>query len=133
MVQMSVGPPGPNLYQRVGGRPFFDDMVTRFYAAVEHDPVLRPLYPDDLAESITNPAGFLAQFWGGGTGHYSDHRGHPRLRARHMPFAIGQRERDAWLTHMTTAVQSSSADDATKAEMLAYFDQASSFMINQDG
>jgi hemoglobin len=132
MVQMSVNPPGDNLFTRVGGRPFFDDLVARFYAAVDHDPVIRPLYPDDLTDSITHTAGFLAQFWGGGTEQYSDHRGHPRLRARHIPFPIGQRERDAWLGHMTDAVNASDLDDATRAEMLDYFEKASTFMMNAD-
>lgn len=120
------------LYERVGGRPFFDALVTRFYERVADDPVLRPLYPEDLGPSVTNTAGFLAQFWGGGSEQYSDHRGHPRLRARHMPFRITTIERDHWVRHMAAAVAESDADDATKAEMLEYFDRAATFLINTE-
>lgn len=120
------------LYERVGGRPFFDALVTRFYERVADDPVLRPLYPEDLGPSVTNTAGFLAQFWGGGSEQYSDHRGHPRLRARHMPFRITTIERDHWVRHMAASVAESDADDATKAEMLEYFDRAATFLINSE-
>lgn len=120
------------LFDRVGGRPFFDALVTRFYDRVAADPVLRPLYPDDLGPSITNTAGFLAQFWGGGSEQYSDHRGHPRLRARHVPFRITARERDHWYRHMAASVLESDADEASRTEMLEYFDRAATFLINSD-
>lgn len=132
-MKMGVPTPGQTLYDRVGGRPFFDRMVARFYESVAEDPVLRPMYPDDLAGPIEHTAGFLAQFWGGGTEQYSDHRGHPRLRARHMPFVIGQRERDAWLGHMIEAVRGSGAGPAEQQEMIEYFEMASTHMINQPG
>lgn len=127
---MSVDLPDTNVFLAVGGRPFFDALVERFYAAVEHDQVLRPLYPDDLAESIRHTAGFLAQFWGGGTAQYSDERGHPRLRMRHAGFRVGQRERDHWLAHMVAAVESSDAPPAIQARMIEYFEMASTHMIN---
>lgn len=130
-MRISVPAPGQSLYDRVGGREFFDRMVERFYEGVADDPVLRPMYPDDLSGPIENTAGFLAQLWGGGTVQYSDHRGHPRLRARHMPFAIGRRERDAWLHHMTEAVRGSGAGPDEQREMLEYFDMAATHMINQ--
>ena len=97
-MRLAVDGPNDNLFLAVGGRAYFDRLVERFYEGVATDPILRPLYPEDLTESVAHTAGFLAQFWGGGTVHYSDHRGHPRLRARHMPFAIGQRERDKTIT-----------------------------------
>ena len=85
------------------GDDFFADLVARFYAGVAGDPVLRPLYPDDLGDSIRHLTGFLIQYWGGSTA-YSDERGHPRLRMRHAPFAIGPAERDAWFRHMVAAL-----------------------------
>ena len=130
-MKMSVPAPGDSLYDRVGGRPFFDRLVTRFYEGVADDPVLRPLYPDDLTASIEHTAGFLAQFWGGGTAQYSDHRGHPRLRARHMPFVIGPAERDAWVHHMAEAVRESGAAPEQQQEMLEYFEMAATHMVNQ--
>lgn len=118
------------LYERVGGQPWFDALVERFYVGVESNPVLRPLYPDDLGPGKRHLALFLAQYWGG-PGTYSELRGHPRLRARHLPFAIGDAERDAWVAHMTAAVQAAEADDATKDEFLAYVADAATFLINQ--
>jgi hemoglobin len=127
---MNVDLPDTNVFTAVGGRPFFDALVERFYAAVEHDEVLRPLYPDDLTESIRHTAGFIAQFWGGGTGQYSDERGHPRLRMRHAGFAVGQVERDHWLRHMLASLEASDAPPPIKARMAEYFEMASTHMIN---
>ncbi len=118
-----------SLFDRVGGQRFFDQLVDRFYAAVENDPVLRPLYPEDLTEPKEHLALFLGQYWGGPTV-YSDRRGHPRLRMRHAPFAIGLAERNAWLRHMEAAVRSSDADQQVQEELLAYFEMASRTLIN---
>lgn len=119
-----------SLYERVGGQPWFDDLVERFYDGVAGDPVLRPLYPDDLAPGKRHLALFLGQYWGG-PGTYSEERGHPRLRARHLPFTIGERERDAWVRHMRAAIEASDADADTQAELLAYVAGAATFLINQ--
>lgn len=118
------------MYERVGGAPWFDALTTRFYDAVATDPVLRPLYPEDLTPGRVHLRDFLVQYWGG-PGHYSEARGHPRLRMRHLPFTIGAAERDAWFTHMAAAVRSGglSADD--EAEMLAYFANAADHLVNQ--
>src|SRR6186713_3300420 len=76
------------LYERAGGMPFFERLVGRFYASVDTDPILRPLYPDaDLGPAQRRLTLFLAQYWGGPRT-YDDERGHPRLRMRHAPFAI---------------------------------------------
>ena len=84
-----------SLYERVGGVGFFQTLVDRFYEGVAADPVLLALYPepDDLAPARERLTLFLVQYWGGPTT-YSDERGHPRLRMRHAPFAIGPDERD---------------------------------------
>jgi hemoglobin len=117
------------LYERVGGETFFHALVTRFYAEVEHDEILRPLYPDDLHDPIEHLALFLGQYWGGPPT-YSDRRGHPRLRMRHAPFVIGLAERDAWLRHMVEAVKGSGVDAETETELIAYFEMASRTLIN---
>jgi hemoglobin len=120
-----------SVYDQVGAE-FFTTLVDRFYDAVERDPVLRPLYPDDvdaLALSRAHLRGFLVQYWGGPTT-YSDERGHPRLRLRHAPFSIRRVERDAWWTHMADAVRSMGAPPDIEAAMLDYFDQAATAMIN---
>ena len=84
-----------NFYDEVGGAPVFEKIVARFYEEVRDDAVLRPLYPEEeLAAAEERLRLFLIQYWGGPTT-YSDTRGHPRLRMRHAPFAIGPAERDA--------------------------------------
>jgi hemoglobin len=131
-VRTSVDGPDVNVFDAVGGRPFFDRLVEHFYEGVATDPVLRPLYPEDLTASIEHTAGFLAQYWGGGTAEYSDERGHPRLRMRHGHVAIGPAERDAWLHHMVAAVEASDAPPAIADRMVEYFTMASTHMINTD-
>ena len=125
--------PVVNLFDAVGGQPFFDELVERFYRDVESDPLLRPMYPDDLAASKRHLALFLGQYWGGPTT-YSDERGHLRLRMRHVPFAIGGAERDAWLRHMAAALDSlvdeRDVHPAIEARMLDYFGMAADGMIN---
>jgi hemoglobin len=123
----------PTLYDAVGGMTFFEALVDRFYDGVEQDPVLLALYPqpDDLAPARHRLTLFLAQYWGGPTT-YSDERGHPRLRMRHFPFAIGPDERDRWLTHMREAVASLDATEPVAARLLEYFDFAAESMRNRD-
>ena len=122
-----------NIHDAVGGQPFFDELVERFYKAVAADLLLRPLYPDDLGPSKRHLALFLQQYWGG-SGAYSEERGHPRLRARHVPFVIGEPERDAWFGHMATAldslVQERGIDPTIEAQMLEYFAHAADFLVN---
>jgi hemoglobin len=119
------------LYELVGGEPWFRALVDRFYAGVEADPVLRPLYPDeDLDDARDHLAGFLMQYWGGPTT-YSDERGHPRLRMRHVPFRIGKAERDAWYGHMAAAVGAGELAPEIEAEVLAYFERAADHLVNQ--
>ncbi len=118
-----------SLYDRVGGDQFFYDLIDRFYLAVSGDPVLRPLYPDDLTEPKKHLALFLIQYWGG-PGTYSETRGHPRLRMRHAPFVIGPLERDAWLRHMAAAVAAAGLAADDESELLAYFEMAASSLVN---
>jgi hemoglobin len=124
--------PNVTLYERVGGDPFFARLVGAFYAAVETDPVLRPLYPPDLGPPAARLTAFLVQYWGGPTT-YSDARGHPRLRMRHAPFVIGEAERAAWWRHMAAAVAASGAAAPEQAELLAYFERAADAMVNAAG
>jgi hemoglobin len=121
------------MYEAMGGMPFFEDLVERFYKRVATDLLLRPLYPDDLAESKRHLVLFLAQYWGGPTT-YSDQRGHPRLRMRHAPFIIGEPERDAWLRHMTAALDSivdeHDLHPVVEARLLDYLTATADAMVN---
>ena len=118
------------MYDRAGGDAWFTALVDRFYAGVEADPVLRPMYPDDLTDPKRHLTLFLIQFWGGPT-IYSDERGHPQLRMRHVPFVVDQAARDAWLGHMSAAVRSGGLSSMDEMQMLSYFERASTHMINQ--
>jgi hemoglobin len=120
------------VFEAVGGRPFFDRLVDRFYDGVEADPLLRPMYPDDLTGSRAHLAGFLAQYWGGGTAQYSDERGHPRLRMRHVPFTIGADEARAWFGHMRAAVEAEALPAEVEEAMLAYFANAAGHLVNAE-
>lgn len=125
--------PVASVYDAAGGEATFRTLVERFYAAVATDPILRPIYPDeDLADATERLTLFLMQYWGG-PNTYSAQRGHPRLRMRHNPFAIGQRERDAWLQHMTAAVDSLDLQPNVRKALLDYFETASTAMINVGG
>lgn len=128
-----TGTPRRTFYEEVGGSAVFERLAARFYELVESDPVLRPLYPDDDMEGAEERLRlFLVQYWGG-PHDYSDRRGHPRLRLRHAPFAIGAAERDAWLRHMTTAVLSLQLAPEREHELLTYFRMAADAMVNQPG
>jgi hemoglobin len=121
----------PNsLHARVGGDVFFFALIERFYAGVATDPLLRPLYPDDLEPPKRRLALFLIQYWGG-PHTYSDERGHPRLRMRHVRFPIGQRERTAWLEHMRVAVEASEAAPPERQALMDYFTSAATSLINR--
>jgi hemoglobin len=121
------------LYEAVGGMPFFERLVSRFYEGVAADEVLRPLYPDDLEAPARHLTLFLAQYWGGPTT-YDAERGHPRLRMRHAPFAIGPDERDRWLVHMRTAVdEAGPLPEPMRRALLEYFAMAAEAMRNRDG
>jgi hemoglobin len=120
------------LYQRAGGTPFFEALVGSFYAGVATDPVLRAIYPEpDLATAERRLRLFLIQYWGGPRT-YDHERGHPRLRMRHVPFAIGPAERDRWLTHMRAAIAASAPPDDVAAELERYFAMAAEAMRNRE-
>jgi hemoglobin len=120
-----------SVYDLAGGEETFKRLVERFYSAVAKDEVLRAVYPEeDLSGATERLTLFLIQYWGGPST-YSERRGHPRLRMRHQPFAIGQVERDAWLRHMTAAVDSMQLAPAVRKALLDYFETASTAMINQ--
>ena len=122
-----------SVYDAVGGRAFFVDLVDGFYAGVSADLLLRPLYPEDLTDSRRHLAGFLTQYWGGPST-YSDERGHPRLRMRHAPFAIGEAERDAWLRHMLGSLEVVAATHDTPVDAVArirtYLTDVADFLVN---
>jgi len=117
-------------YAEIGGEATFRQLVHAFYAGVRDDPVLRPLYPEqDLGPAETRLRMFLAQYWGGPRT-YSEQRGHPRLRMRHVPFGIGERERDAWLRHMRAAVDGLQLTPEQDRTLWTYLRMAAQSLVN---
>lgn len=121
------------MYDAVGGAPFFERLVDEFYLRVEADPVLLALYPDpdDLGPARDRLRLFLEQYWGGPTT-YSEQRGHPRLRMRHLPFEIGPEARDRWLTAMRGALDELDPPPAIRFRFDSYFDMSAEAMRNHD-
>ena len=103
-----------SLYDEVGPS-FFDSLVDAFYEVVARDDILRPMYPEVLTDAKRHLALFLVQYWGGPST-YSDERGHPRLRMRHVSFAITPAARDAWIAAMDVALEA--VRDRASAERL---------------
>ena len=120
------------VYELVGGDTTFRHLVDAFYTRVERDPLLRPLFPEDISEGKEHQFLFLTQFWGGPS-RYDALRGHPRLKMRHAPFKIGQAERDAWLGHMLAAIDEVGIAEPARTQMVEYFENAATFMINTAG
>ncbi len=122
-----------SVHDALGGEAFFVELVGRFYERVATDLLLRPLYPDDLTDSRRHMVLFLQQYWGGPST-YSEERGHPRLRQRHLPFVIGEAERDAWFGHMAAALDSVVSERGIapelEARLLDHFGQAADFLVN---
>ena len=119
-----------NFYESVGGEPTFRRIVGRFYELVAKDEVLRPLYPEeDLGPAEEHLRLFLMQYWGG-PHTYSQLRGHPRLRMRHVPFRIGPTEREAWLRCMRTAVDEAGLDEEHRVVLWNYLEMAANSLVN---
>jgi len=121
-----------SLYERAGGTPFFEALVGGFYDGVAADPLLRSIYPEaDLAPARRRLTLFLIQYWGGPTT-YDEERGHPRLRVRHVPFAIGPAARDRWLVLMRAAMVEIAPPPDVAAELEQYFAMAAEAMRNRE-
>jgi hemoglobin len=119
-----------SFYDDVGGRPTFEKLVREFYRGVAEDPVLVAMYPEeDLEGAIQRLTGFLEQYWGGPTT-YSDERGHPRLRMRHMPFRVNPDARDRWLAHMRVAVDALDLSPMHETQLWDYLERAAHAMVN---
>jgi hemoglobin len=118
------------VYEQAGGMETFRRLADAFYRRIEADPFLRPMFPRHLTSAREKQALFLAQYFGGPTT-YSERRGHPRLRMRHMPFSIGAKERDAWVKHMLEAMDEVGIGEPAKSIMRRYFEDAGTFLINR--
>uniref|UniRef100_Q020Z8 Globin n=1 Tax=Solibacter usitatus (strain Ellin6076) TaxID=234267 RepID=Q020Z8_SOLUE len=118
------------IYDAIGGMAGCRRLAAAFYARVERDPVVRPLYPKSLHCAVDAIAMFLVQQFGGPC-EYSENRATLSLYESHLRFAIGQAERDAWLRDMTAAMDDIGIGEPERAEMVLYFEQTSAYLINR--
>jgi hemoglobin len=123
---------GATFYDAVGGHETFRRLIAAFYARVENDPVLRPLYPEEeLGPAAERLRMFLEQYWGGPRT-YSEVRGHPRLRARHVPFRIDDEARVAWLANMRAALDEIDLHPEADRVLWDYLETAAQTLVNTD-
>ncbi|MFB7379096.1 globin [Kitasatospora purpeofusca] len=126
-------PSEETFFEQVGGEPTFRRLVHRFYQGVAEDELLRPMYPEeDLGPAEERFTLFLMQYWGGPRT-YSEERGHPRLRMRHVPFKVDRAAHDAWLKHMRVAVDELGLPAEAEQQLWDYLTYAAASMINTEG
>lgn len=118
-------------YQRIGGEEGVRRLVDRFYDLMEAQENIRKLHPDDLSGSREKLFLFLSG-WLGGPQRYVEKFGHPRLRQRHLPFSIGEEERDAWMACMKQAMQDVGIEGILYEQLLMSFYKTADFMRNRD-
>ena len=122
---------GVNLYDASGGMDACRELATAFYARVEHDPILRPLYPPTLKGCPVEALGdFLVQFLGGPCV-YAPRRWSLSLREAHLRFKIGQSERDAWLNDMSGAIDDMKIQEPARGALRWCFEQVATYLVNQ--
>lgn len=123
------------VFEQMGGEPALRSLVDRFYdlmALDERYAGIRDLHPPDLDGSRDKLFWFLCG-WTGGPNHYIERFGHPRLRARHLPYAIGIRERDAWLACMSRAMVDCGLSLELQARLMQAFEGTADWMRNRPG
>jgi hemoglobin len=114
------------------GEEGFRRLIRAFYSQVPGDDILGPMYPaEDLAGAEQRLADFLI-FRFGGPPRYIEERGHPRLRMRHRPFAIGHAARDRWVTNMDRALDEAQLPAEAAQVLRTFFAEIATFMINRD-
>lgn len=116
--------------EEVGGAGL-DAMVAGFYRRVREDDLIRAMYPDNDWEGSEERLRLFLRFRFLGEQEYTLRRGHPRLRGRHLPFAIGERERDRWLQLMAEAMNEAGVTGPVREELDAFFFQVADFMRNR--
>ena len=113
------------------GEAGFQRLVAAFYRQVPEDDILGPMYPkEDMEGAETRLRDFLV-FRFGGPQHYIEQRGHPRLRMRHAPFAVGQAARDRWVELMTRALEEARLPAEAEEPLRRFFDSTATFMMNR--
>jgi hemoglobin len=122
-------------FTRLGGETAVHALVERFYDLMELEPAyaaLRAVHGNDLA-AAREKLGLFLTGWLGGPDRYVERYGHPRLRARHLPFAIGLRERDQWLACMEQAMRETGIDAELRTRLAQSFFETADWMRNRPG
>lgn len=120
------------IYERLGEEGI-TRLIAAFYGKVRTDDVIGPLYPpDDWEEAERRLRDFLIYRFGG-PDRYIQERGHPRLRGRHMPFSIGEKERDRWLELMDAAMAETAVPEDVAEALRGFFAPTADFMRNRPG
>ncbi len=129
----NVNAPQPSAFEQIGGEPAVRALVDRFYDLMDLESghtTIRKLHPGSLAGSRDKLFWFLCG-WLGGPQHYVERFGHPRLRARHLPFSIGIPERDQWLACMRQAMTDMRVDPALALRLHDSFFNTADWMRNR--
>jgi hemoglobin len=109
----------------------FERLVAAFYRQIPGDEILGPMYAGrDLKAAEQHLRDFLL-FRFGGPAHYLEERGHPRLRMRHAPFAIGEPARDRWVQLMNAALDEAKLPSTADQTLRAFFGSTATFLINR--
>lgn len=122
-------------YELLGGEPVIARLVDHFYELMDTVPqfkTLRDLHPESLEGSRDKLYMFLSG-WFGGPDLFVEKFGHPRLRARHMPFSIGVAERDQWVACMILAMEDIGIDEGLRKKLTENFFNTADFMRNREG
>lgn len=120
-----------NTYEEIGGFETVDRLVTAFYRRVSSHPILIPLFPDNFEEIARKQKNFLTQFLGGPP-LYTEEFGHPMLRKRHLRFPIGKKEREAWLSCMSQAMDDIQLLSPWREIIFERLSLTAHHMMNQD-
>jgi hemoglobin len=125
----------PTLFEIIGGEARLRELVDRFYDLMDLEPGfadLRAMHPPSLDGSRDKLFWFLCG-WSGGPNHFIERFGHPRLRARHLPFSIASKERDDWLRCMAQAMHELDMPRALQERLMHSFFQTADWMRNRHG
>jgi hemoglobin len=117
------------IYEAIGGSETIDRLVTAFYKRVGKHPKLIPIFPEDLTETARKQRLFLTQFFGGPR-LYTEERGHPMMRRRHLPFEITPSRRDAWLECMEQALIEVEIDEPYRSVIFEKLTMTANHMMN---
>lgn len=125
----------PSAFDLIGGADRLRELVDRFYDLMDLEPEfsgIRAMHPAALDSSRDKLYWFLSG-WLGGPNLYIERFGHPRLRARHLPFTIASAERDQWLRCMALAMQDVHIEESLQERLMSSFYQTADWMRNTHG